>query len=211
MKVLRFPIALVLALALMGGLFSFIAVMIRATVEVGEKKQAAKIEFTRLRRDSDVKVIKREKPQPDVQAKTTTASVPQVSSPGVQLGNFAGPIAVGAGAGVTVDVRGVLGSTPTTVSLGGSDRAEIPLVRIEPDYPPRAMARGIEGWTLVHFTITAAGTVRDAVVVDADPPDVFNAAAIKAVERWKYNPKVEDGVALEHRGVQVRLTFKLER
>ena len=97
------------------------------------------------------------------------------------------------------------------VNLAGSDRDVIPLVRIEPDYPPRAAERGIEGWALVQFTITPAGTIKDAQVVDSEPKGMFDAAAVKAVERWKYNPKVENGVAVERRGVQVKLTFRLEK
>jgi protein TonB len=90
------------------------------------------------------------------------------------------------------------------------DQDVMPLVRINPDYPPSAQSRGVQGWVLVQFTITPAGTVKDARVVDADPKSTFDEAAVSAVSRWKYNPKVESGVAVERRGIQVKLTFKLE-
>jgi len=93
----------------------------------------------------------------------------------------------------------------------GSDRDVIPLVRINPEYPSRARSRGIEGWVQVEFAITPAGTVADAKVVDADPKGLFERAALDAISRWKYNPKVVDGRAMERRGVQVVLTFKLEK
>ena len=93
----------------------------------------------------------------------------------------------------------------------GSDRDVIPLVRINPEYPNRARERGIEGWVQVQFTITPAGTVADQKVVDADPKGLFERAALDAIGRWKYNPKVVDGRAMERRGVMVVLTFKLEK
>jgi protein TonB len=97
------------------------------------------------------------------------------------------------------------------ITMGaGSDRDVIPLVRINPEYPMRARQRGVEGWVLIQFTISPAGTVKDARVVDADPPNIFDDSAIKAVNRWRYNPKIEEGVAVERRGVQVVLEFKLE-
>jgi protein TonB len=101
--------------------------------------------------------------------------------------------------------------TKMTVNVGGSDRDTMPLVRINPDYPPRAQSRGIEGWVLIEFTITAAGTVRDARVVQASPKGYFEDAALKAIARWRYNPKVQEGVAVERVGVRVRLSFNMER
>ena len=91
----------------------------------------------------------------------------------------------------------------------GSDRDIIPLVRIVPDYPPRALSRGLEGWVIVQFTITATGTVKDAKVVESSS-SIFEKAALKAILRWRYNPKVEEGVAVERRGVQTKLVFQLE-
>ena len=92
----------------------------------------------------------------------------------------------------------------------GSDRDTIPLVRVPPDYPARAVNRGIEGWVLVEFTITGTGSVKDAKVVDAKPATIFNDAALKAISRWRYNPKVENGQPVERRGVRTIIRFDLE-
>jgi protein TonB len=93
----------------------------------------------------------------------------------------------------------------------GSDRDVIPLVRIAPDYPPRALSRGLEGWVQVQFTITATGTVKDPVVVNAEPKQIFDDAALKAIARWRYNPRVEGGVAVERVGVQTIIRFQLDQ
>ncbi|HEU4427282.1 MAG TPA: energy transducer TonB, partial [Myxococcota bacterium] len=109
------------------------------------------------------------------------------------------------------DVNARAAMSKMTVNVGGSDRDIMPLVRINPDYPPRAQSRGVEGWVLIQFTITAAGTVRDAKVIDASPKGYFEEAALKAISRWRYNPKVQEGVAVERVGVQVKLSFNMER
>ena len=61
------------------------------------------------------------------------------------------------------------------------------------------------------FTISAAGTVKDAAVVASEPGTIFDRAALKAIRKWKYNPKIEDGVAVERSGVPVRLKFVLDK
>jgi protein TonB len=63
---------------------------------------------------------------------------------------------------------------------------------------------------VVEFTISAAGTVKDPFVIAAKPSSIFNRAALRAIRKWKYNPKTEDGEPVERPGVKVRLNFELE-
>lgn len=86
----------------------------------------------------------------------------------------------------------------------------VPLERIPPKYPARAAERHIEGWVKIEFTITRSGTVENAVVVEAEPSEVFDDAALKAIEQWIFKEKIVDGVAVEQRAVQT-LQFKLTR
>ena len=60
------------------------------------------------------------------------------------------------------------------------------------------------------FTITAVGTVIDVVVTSSHPGTVFDRAAVRAVSKWKYTPKVENGAAVERPGVRQRLKFDLD-
>ena len=83
-----------------------------------------------------------------------------------------------------------------------------PIVRVLPEYPPNG--RG-NGWVLVRFNISPAGTVTNAAVIDAKPRGVFDKNALRAIERWRYRPAVVDGRAVERRGLQVRLVFELEQ
>ena len=93
----------------------------------------------------------------------------------------------------------------------GTDRDSTPLVRINPDYPPRAEQGGIEGWVQVRFTVTAAGTVRDAIVVASEPGETFDRAALDAIARWRYNPRVENGEPVERPGLQTLFKFEVPK
>jgi periplasmic protein TonB len=201
MTSIRLPVAFVLAVVVTGLLFWFLWALIHAATEIGELKTATRIEFTRLRRDTEVQTKREEKARRE--RPTQTPNAPQMSrvsvGPATESVQMLTP---------TVDVRGAL--QRISVNVGGSDRDVIPLVRIEPEYPNRAANRGVEGWVLVQFTITPAGTVKDATAIDAHPKGYFEDAALKAIARWRYNPKVEGGVAVERRGIQVVLRFQLE-
>lgn len=94
------------------------------------------------------------------------------------------------------------------IRVSGMDGDVIPIVRPPPDYPARAL--NTEGWVQVRFSVTAVGTVRDAVVVASEPGTVFDAAALKAIARWRYKPRVVDGVAVERVGLQTVIRFELE-
>jgi protein TonB len=85
----------------------------------------------------------------------------------------------------------------------------VPLVRVDPQYPPKAKQRRIEGWVDIEFTIGPAGTVENPKVIGASPRAVFEESALRAVRRWRYNPKIENGVAVARPGIRVRLRFEL--
>lgn len=84
------------------------------------------------------------------------------------------------------------------ISLGGgfSDGDIIPLVAIQPDYPRRALERGIEGYVVVSFTITTQGLTRDIKVLESTS-SIFERNATRAAERLKYKPRIVDGTAVE--------------
>jgi protein TonB len=90
------------------------------------------------------------------------------------------------------------------------DNEVIPLVRIPPKYPRVASRRGIEGVVTVSFTITKEGTVRDPVVTQATPESVFDKAALEAILKWKFKPKLEQGQPVERQATQ-EIEFKLQK
>jgi protein TonB len=174
--------------------------LIGTSYEVGDRAEAARIEFSRMRRETEVATkrdekVERERPPPTPETPRMAFSAGGIENNVAQLT----PV---------VDARGAMSRMSMSA---GSDRDVIPLVRINPDYPPRALSRGLEGWVQVQFTITATGTVKDAIVVNAEPRNIFDDAALKAIARWRYNPKVENGTAVERVGVQTIIRFQLEQ
>ena len=82
------------------------------------------------------------------------------------------------------------------IDMGGGiqiARELTPLVRIPADYPISALAKGIEGFVEMRFTVTETGTVANPEVLRSSPPGVFDRAARRAVLRWKYQPQMVDG------------------
>lgn len=95
---------------------------------------------------------------------------------------------------------------------GGMNIAEgdyLPIVRVAPVYPARALSRGLEGYVDMQFTVTTTGTVKDPVVVYSTS-SLFERAATRAVLKFKYKPRVVDGVPVEVPGVKTRITFQIE-
>jgi protein TonB len=92
----------------------------------------------------------------------------------------------------------------------GRDGDATPIVRIEPKYPIQAARDGKEGWVKLSFTINEIGGVEDVQVTDAQPKRVFDKEAKRALKKWKYKPKVEDGKALKQFGLTVQLDFKMD-
>lgn len=90
-----------------------------------------------------------------------------------------------------------------------ADRRATPIVRIPPEYPRGPLARNIEGWVLVEFTITRTGTVTDARVVDSEPPGVFDRATLRAIARWKYQPKVVNGEAVPQHNMRELFHYEI--
>ncbi len=90
------------------------------------------------------------------------------------------------------------------------DTNVVPTLRIPPIYPLRALRSGIQGVVTVEFTIAIDGSVKNAVVVNAKPPKIFDSAVLKAISKWKYNPDIVDGKPTEKRARQ-DVKFKLKR
>jgi TonB family protein len=80
-------------------------------------------------------------------------------------------------------------------SAGGAGEASVdplePLIRWAADYPTQAQMQGIAGHATVEFDVNAQGIVENASVVGAEPGEVFDAAALDAVRRWRYRADPE--------------------
>lgn len=90
-----------------------------------------------------------------------------------------------------------------------TDGPLVALVRVAPVYPSRALTRNLEGYVVVQFDVAANGQVVGVVVVESSDR-VFESAAIKAAQRFKFKPRIIDGVARASYGIQNLFRFSLD-
>ena len=190
------------AAAITFGLFWVMQTLVGAEGEMLEAKASAIVDFVRVKRNTQPETKKREIPdrkQPDQPPPPPQMDFSQNLNPDAAVGTIV-PVVDAAMDLVSADLGG-----------GGSDRDVVPMVRVEPQYPISAKQKGIEGWVELMYTITKLGTVTDIVVTAASAGTIFNRAAIQAVSKWKYSPKIENGAAVERPRVRQRIRFQLPR
>ncbi len=82
-------------------------------------------------------------------------------------------------------------------------------MRIPPSYPARAEARGIEGYAVVCFDLTAQGEPTRLQVTESSPTGYFETASTDAVARWRYAPSIVGGRPVPRENICTRLTYQL--
>lgn len=194
----RLPLAMsgggLLSLAMFWALWNTIS----SPIDVSDRIVATRIDFTRLLIDTDVERKRPDKPERKPYDPVLEVPVVTISRRGTERTvPHARP---------HIDRVG-----PIDRMTAGSDRDVTPLIRVNPEYPPPALRSGTEGWVKVQFSVTGTGMVKDVVVMDADPKKVFDKATLQAVMRWRYNPKIEHGVAVERVGLQTVIVFELKQ
>ncbi len=165
-----------------------------------DPRERHKLEFVRVKRNENVNVedIVPEKPPkpPETPPETPPQDMDNIN-PDAPTINVAPPQVTGG-----TDIGG-----PGGMNIAEGDY--LPIVRVAPVYPARALSRGLEGFVDLQFTVTTAGTVRDPIVLQSTS-SLFERAAIRAVLKFKYKPRVVDGVPVDVPGVKTRISFMLE-
>ena len=80
------------------------------------------------------------------------------------------------------------------------------VTRVEPVYPPQALAARAEGNVLVEAKLDTSGKVTDATVLQSIP--LLDQAALDAVRQWVYAPMCLEGRAISA-VIVVVVPFKL--
>lgn len=192
-------LAVVMTLALLWGMQALIT---GGKEALSEAPRGNVLDFIRLKKDQDV-VKKDRKPQKPQKPKEPP---PPMQPPQMQQVN---PNAQASSNNFVADISAIEGLSGG-ISLEGGDGDYLPIVKVAPIYPRRAQSRGIEGYVIVEFIVTKNGSVRDAVVVRSEPENIFDRAAVDAALKFKYKPRVVDGVAMEVAGVQNKITFEID-
>ncbi len=211
---IRFGLSAIVGVFVTLALFYLMQALIQgADSALSDDKIGNLVDFVRVRQDQDVETKKRkpkkppppDEPPPDVPPQNFNVTVDKA---GFSMANMDTNVIINVGGG----------------GLGISVGDYLPIVKVQPQYPRRALSRGMTGWVIVEFTVTDKGTVEDAVVVENcgwiqnvrkegecvdNPSSVFDSAATKAALKFKYKPKVIDGEPVATAGVQNKITFEL--
>jgi periplasmic protein TonB len=202
--VIRYATAMALGvLVTLGVLFTMQILIASPQAKLDESGTRFFVDFVRVQRQETLqhKERRREKPvAPD--APPQQAVQPRVDAMDEATVEVAIPTAP-VDLGMAMDI--------SSLGLAVSDGEYLPIVKIAPVYPAAAQSRGIEGYCIVEYTVTTAGTTRDAKVVEADPPGIFNKVSITAALKFKYRPKVVDGEPIEVPGVRNIFRYELEQ
>lgn len=212
--VIRLGLSTIVGVFVTLALFYLMQALIQsADSALSDDRSGTLVDFVRVKKNQQLETKKRKPKKPPP---------PDEPPPDVPPTNFnvavdnAGFSMSGMDATVNIDVGGG--------GFGISDGDYLPIVKVQPQYPRRALSRGMTGWVIVEFTVSEKGTVTNAFIVENcgwiqnarkegecedNPNSVFDSAAVKAALKFKYKPKVIDGEPVATAGVQNKITFEL--
>ena len=205
---LRYLSALILGVLISLGLFF----LMQSLIDSGEQNTNASsegqiMEFIRIREDETLSIKDRRKPQkpkppkeppPPPKLIVEKQVKPTMNRIKIEIPN--------------IDLPSIAGGGPFLGNWAGNPLAEgdvLPIVRIDPQWPREALVEGIEGYVEVEVTIGADGSVKDVRVIQSEPRRMFDRNVIRAVLKWKFKPRIINGVPVERKAIQM-LEFTLD-
>jgi protein TonB len=198
--IVRYALSVTMGAVVTFGLLFLMQLMIATgRGAVTDAPRARIVDFVRVERNELVELRERKperlpepEPRPDLPAPDRAT-------------DFDGALAVSTtGPAIQSDLRAA------GLGFGVADGEYLPIVKVAPVYPARALARKLEGYVMVEFTVTKTGTVKDVVVLESTA-DLFERPAVEAALKFKYKPRVIDGEPVEVAGVKNKLVFEMER
>lgn len=85
-------------------------------------------------------------------------------------------------------------------------------LRYEPRYPISALERGLSGYTMLRFDVSEQGVPENIEVLFSIPDiRIFDRDSIRAVEMWRYPPRLVDGVPVRREGEETSMVFQRQR
>ncbi|UPS11584.1 energy transducer TonB [Vibrio alginolyticus] len=204
----RLLLALPASLLISVSLFSFMAWMVdKGNQRAPEASEAVRFDMVMVENEADVQRRQRSVPE---QPEPPQAPEPMdLSQADTQMEPMSQMTPVSA-LGLNTALEGIAISAPNLKGTMGNQQA-LPLYRVDPRYPSKALKRRVEGYVIMRFTIDATGRPKDIKVIEAEPERMFEREAIRALKKWKYQPKVEDGVSIEQFGQTAKVEFKLAK
>lgn len=167
-----------------------------------EEARVYLVDFVRVEREE---VIQRREIKP---RKPQTPEQPPPNPPSPQMDDLEAGVETIAIPAASVNTQIEL--TGGGFSLGVGEGDYLPIVKVAPIYPQRALIRGIEGYCVVEFTVTKLGKVREPRIIESQcTSSLFHRASLQASLKFKYKPRIIDGVAIDVPGVLNKFTFEI--
>ena len=198
-RTINFVAAILLAAAVTFGLFFLMQLLISGGDELPERTEGVRIADITIP-DQEVE-IQRVQPKPD--RPEEVEEVPDLPDMDIDVN-------APTGEGVSMGQVSIEMDLDGGAQLGAGDAEYLPIVTVPPQYPNRALQRGIEGWCQVAFTVNENGGVEDARVIDGEPPGMFDSASLRAVARFRFNPRTRNGEPIKTHNVQYVFTYRLD-
>lgn len=212
--VIRISLSMIVGVVVTLALFWLMQFLIQSSDNaLTDDKIGNLVDFVRVKQDQNVETKQRKPKKPPPPDEPPPDTPPQNFNVNVDNTGFSME-------GVNIDVGATIGGG----GFGISDGEYLPIVKVQPQYPRRALSRGMTGWVIVEFEVSAQGTVVNPTVIENcgwiknarnegecvdNPNSVFNSAATKAASKFKYKPKIIDGEPVATSGVQNKITFEL--
>ena len=169
--------------------------------EISLTKQTKKKPPTRTKQKKKLKKRQNTTPRAPAPRLDTALSGLNFDLPQFEVGDLMGTNQLLAGRG---------GNASLVMTADTVDQLPKPRVRVSPEYPRRAIERGIEGSVLLKIKITERGDVDNVRVVQSKPPGIFENAALVAVRQWSFEPGTYKGEPVSV-SVDLPMPFRLTR
>lgn len=191
---------LVLGFIVTAGLFWLMQNLIEsADRSLATKNAGALVPFVRVKRAEEI--IK-------APIKPTPPPPPERQPPQPKLPNMENPTIVNV---AHIPEKGLTEAGKIEKMGFKSEGDYLPIVKVAPIYPTRALQRGVEGSCVVQYTVTRLGTIANPVIVDGQcTSSLFHQPSLNAAMKFKYKPRVVNGVEMEVSGVQNKFTYKID-
>lgn len=211
MVVLRFIFSIFLATIIAFGLFWVLQSMINiASKQKVSSENLQMVDFVRLKKETELQKkerVKPNKPKPKKQPPKPKININKdikVEKQPMKMEKFDMDLPL------NLSASSALGDAFVNAGTGVISTNVVPISRVNPIYPKRAKMLKKQGYVKLEFTITTTGSVKDVKVVEANPKDIFNASAKRALLKWKFRPKLDEGQAVEQRAM-IQIDFKLNK
>ncbi len=166
-------------------------------LEVPKPKPAARREVAKIEKAPEPAPVEAPKPTPPAPAPLGLGQAKGPAKPGqatVSSGSTGGVVGgTGTGTGRVVPAPTASAAPPPkVVALSEDTEPPVATSQTQPAYPPALKAEGVEGFVVVRFLVTEAGTVDDLRVVKSSDPR-FNDGVLAAVKTWRFKPATSQG------------------